>query len=212
MIVQAQVWVEKTMEAPNRNSYTVTFYPSVDDHVHVAERIGNAVKVSPWSTYAYQAFLFLNGILFPVFLWIQDYWLLGTLVFAIDLFALLFITGRVGRDSYKDYYSQLYGNRENEIATVEVNESGITYISDGGSSFWPWYRLTFIEETAESVYFFHHGNGFAVRKSGFSYREELSDFIAFSRASLDKARRDQLGDFELYSEGIKKTKRLDNSN
>lgn len=186
-------------ETPDHNSYTVTFYPSVDDHVHVAERIGNAVKVSPWSIYAYQAFLFLNGILFPVFLWFNDYWLLGIIVFAIEVLALLFITGRVGRDSYKDYYSQLYGNRESEIATVEVNESGITYSSDGGYSFWPWYRLTLIEETEKSVYFFYHGNGFAVRKSGFSYKEDAVAFVAFSRTSLERARRDQLNDGDGWS-------------
>ena len=180
------------MVLANHRSYTVTFYPSVDDHVHIAERVGKAVKVSPWSKIVYQAFLFLNGILFPVFLWFHDYWLLGFLVFAIEVVALLFITGRVNRDSYKDYYSQLYGNREKEIATVDVTEHGITYSSDGGSSFWPWYRFILIEETDDSVYFFYHGNGFAVRKSGFSYKEDAADFLAFARRSLEIASRERI--------------------
>lgn len=197
--------ITKTLEAPNRNSYTVAFYPSVDDNIHVAKRIGNAVKVSPWSTYAYQAFLLLNVIVFPAFLWFHSYWLFGLLIFVIEVVTLLFMTGRVDRDSYRDYYSQLYGNRENEIATVEVNERGITYNSDGGSSFWPWYRFTLIEETDESIYFFYHGNGFAVRKSGLSSKEDTADFVSFARRSLEMANRERIGGSQIQEDDREKS-------
>ena len=104
----------------------------------------------------------------------------------------MFIIPRVNSDGYRKYYEHLYGNRENQIATVELSSAGIRYWSDGAESFWPWRRINSVEETDESIFFYFDGNGFAVRKSGFAYPDESVTFVNFAQGHLSEARNQQL--------------------
>lgn len=179
-------------EQPSSKTFTVEFYPSVDDYAYLASKISGSVPTPTITGYAYYLFLLLNVIAFPAFLWINDYELTGFVVFTLNVAALIFLIPRVNSDSYRKYYEHLFGDRENEIARVILSSAGAKYIADGGESFWPWRRITEIEETAESIYFYYDGNGFAVRKSGFAYSEEQKAFIDFARQSLQMNQANQI--------------------
>jgi hypothetical protein len=56
------------------NAY-VEFYPSLEDYVYIAHRLSSSVPTGTLSLYSFYAFLFLNTIVFPVFLWSANiYW------------------------------------------------------------------------------------------------------------------------------------------
>jgi hypothetical protein len=173
------------------SAHVVQFYPSLEDQVYIASRIGGSVPVSTLTGYAYYIFLFLNVIVFPAFLWMNNYFITGIAVLALNVLALVFIIPRVNSDGYRKYYQHLYANRENKVARVVLNSEGATYESDGGMSFWPWRRIESIEETEEAIYFFFDGNGFAVRKTGFPYQEEANVFTEYARRNLELARKGQ---------------------
>jgi len=180
-----------TQSAPDAREvnieHVVEFYPSFEDYAYIATRIGDSVPANTLAGYAYYVFLILNVIVFPAFLWIAGYFITGTIVFVVNVLAVMIIIPRVNSDGYRKYYKQLFGNRENEIARVTLNPLGATYESDEGSSFWPWKRIYFIEETEESIYFFFDGNGFAVRKNGFAYEDDAKSFIDHARHHIDSA-------------------------
>jgi hypothetical protein len=147
------IQTERT-ELPN-DSLAVEFYPSVDDYVHIAERVSAAIETPPGIQYAYQFFLFINAVVFPGFLWFNDYYLAGILILAINIAALSWLIPWFTRGGYRAYFKQVVGPRENEIARVELNSEGIRYASDDGDSFMPWRRITAIEETDDAIFFFY---------------------------------------------------------
>lgn len=175
-------------------TFSVEFYPSVDDQVHVALRIGGSVNTDTIATKAYQLFLIINVIAFPAFLLLQQYVFWAASVFVLNLAAIFLLIPRVNSDSHKKYYSQLYGNRENVPARVDLTNEGILYTADGGYSFWPWNRIDSIEETNESIYFYFDGNGFAVRKSGFAYDEQKKLFLDFAYAQVHATKKPMLSE------------------
>jgi len=122
--------------------------------------------------------------MFPAFLWLSDYLLAGLIVFILNLGALMFIIPRVNSSGFRKYYEHLIGNREKEIATVRLTDDGLSYAADDAESFWPWKRITNVEETDESIYFYFDGNGCAVRKSGFPYKEDADRFVTFAKEKL----------------------------
>jgi len=166
------------------DSLAVEFHPSVDDYVHIANRVTASIKTPLGIQYAYQFFLFINAIVFPVVLWLNDYYIAGILILAANIAALSWLIPWFTRGGHRAYFEQVIGPRENEIARVELNSSGIRYSSDDGESFFPWRRITAIEETDDAIFFFFSGNGFAVRKSGFAYRDEQDAFSRFARSHL----------------------------
>lgn len=185
--------ITQTNVTPNKpGSLAVEFYPSSDDYAYIALRVGHSVKAPTWTAYAYTVFLLLNVIGFPAFLWFTEHFSLGLIVFAIEVATVLFLFPKANSEHYKSYYSRIFGNREKKIATVELADTGVTYSSDGAMAFWPWYRISAVEESDEAVYFFFDGNGFAVRKNGFAYREDAAEFVAFSRAAIASAATEKL--------------------
>lgn len=174
-------------EHPNSDSLAVEFYPSVDDYVHIAERVSASIKTPPAIQHSYQIFLFLNAAVFPVFLYFSDYYVAAIFVLAVNIAALSWLIPWFARDGYRAYFEQVIGPREKEIARAELNSEGIRYTSDDGESFLPWRRITAIEETDEAIFFFFAGNGFAVRKSGFAYRGEEDAFKRLARSNLAAA-------------------------
>jgi hypothetical protein len=125
---------------------------------------------------------------FPVFLWFNDYFLAGTAIFLANLGTLIYIMPRVNSDGYRKYFEHLFGKRGKSIAKVELTRAGIRYSSSGGESFCPWDWITETEETADSVFFFHEGNGLAVKKSGFAYHEDEIAFCTFARNRIAENR------------------------
>ena len=169
------------------DSLSVEFYPSVDDYVHIAERVSSSIKTPTLIQYAYQFFLFVNAAAFPAFLWFSEYYIAGILILAINIAALSWLIPWFARDGYRAYFEQVIGPREREIARAELNSEGIRYTSDDGESFLPWRRITAIEETDDAIFFFFAGNGFAVRKSGFAYRGEQEAFTRLARSNVAAA-------------------------
>lgn len=164
--------------------HSVEFYPTVDDQVYVSLRIDDAVKPKAITTYAYQAFLFINAIAFPAFLLFSDYRLAAAVVFVFNVAAVIMIIPRANTDYHRDYYQQLFGGREKFPARVELTLEGVNYTSEGGTSFWPWRTIRAIEETKEAIYFFIDGNGFGVQKSGFAYRDDERAFFEFAQEQV----------------------------
>ena len=165
------------MEQLNDDTWSVEFYPSIDDSVHVAARIGASTPPKTFTTYAYYSFLALNAIVFPAFLLFINFVLLGGLVFVVNLVFLAFIVPRVNTDAVREYYRRIYPERENRMALVELNSAGIEYSVEGVRSFWPWTKIIGVEETPDSIFFYFEGNGFGVRTSGFAYAEQRIAFL-----------------------------------
>lgn len=172
--------------------HSVEFYPTVDDQVYVSLRINDAVNPKAITTYAYQAFLFINGIAFPAFLLFSDYRLAAAVVFVFNVAALLFMLPRANSDHFRVYYEQIIGDREKFPVRVELTTEGVNTSSEGGTSFWPWRKIRGIEETKEAIYFFIDGNGFGVQKSGFAYREDERAFFEFAQEQVQTHQRRSL--------------------
>jgi hypothetical protein len=164
--------------------HSVEFYPSIDDHVYVSLRIGEAAVVKTWSTHLYNLFLLANAIAIPAFLLLIEYKLAAALIFLGNLIAVLFLVPRVNADSNRKFYEKIYGNRENKIARADLRKDGLFYSADGCYSFFAWHRIERIEESDEAIYFFVDGNGFGIRKNGFPYLEAQKAFLGFARENI----------------------------
>jgi len=176
---------DQEVAAITGSSYSVEFYPSIDDLVHITQATRKSYKLPFVSQYALQIFLFINMIGFPATLWFFGWFLAGLLVLALNLgIAGLFIPTILKAD-YRRFFATLYGNFENEIVRVEVSERGLGSTHLGDSSFHLWKNVKRIEETQESIFFyFANGRGIAVRKSGFAYDKQKNEFLGFARQQL----------------------------
>ena len=169
----------------------VEFYPSVDDYVYVAERIGNQVPPEQRVHYLFYAFLIINAIIFPVFLWFNEHLLAGFIVFLLNLLILLFVAPRANSDAFRRHYEFILRNCLDEVVTVEISSTGIRYSSDGADAFWSWSRIRSIEDAERTIYFFSDENGIAVRKEGFAYEQDTRKFLDLARKSLAEFRSQQ---------------------
>jgi len=176
-----------TAETPT-DSYSVEFYPSADDYAYIASTISKSVPVPPLIKYSYQLFLIVNAVFFPAFLWLNEFLIAGILVAALNVIALSRILPWVSSTGLRKFYDHVFRNRESEVARVEITSEGIHYSANGAETFWPWQRINAIEESDESIYFFFDGNGIAVRKSGFAYRDQQMEFLGFARQALEEHR------------------------
>ena len=167
------------------SSYSVEFYPSIDDLVHITQATRKAYKLPFVSQYALQIFLFINMIGCPTILWFFGWFLAGLLVLALNLgIAGLFIPA-IAKADYRRFFTTLYGNFENEIVRVELSERGFGSSHLGDSSFHLWKNVKRVEETSDSIFFYlANGRGIAVRKSGFAYDQQKNEFLAFARQKL----------------------------
>jgi hypothetical protein len=166
---------------------SVEFYPTLEDFVHISLRIGEEATASAFSTRIYQAFLVLNAIGFPAFLLFNELYLAGILLFVVNFALLILIVPRVNSDAATKYYKNVMGNREKEIARVDLSDDGILYTSDEGVAFWPWRRIRSMEETETSIFFYFEGNGIAIQKTGFTYQEDQQVFLRFAKAQIHPA-------------------------
>jgi hypothetical protein len=180
--------IQRTKAEIASDSYSVEFYPSTDDYVHIALRTSQSVPTPTPIRFAYQTFLIINAVWFPAFLWFNDFFLAGILLLGINVAALAWVIPWFAAGSLRRYYEHTVGPRENTIARVELTALGITYWADEAEVFWPWRRITSIEETDETIFFYFHGNGLAVRKSGFAYHEQEVDFIKAANMYLEASR------------------------
>ena len=174
-------------ETPN-DSYSVEFYPSTDDYVHIALKTNRSVPSSGPLKVAYQAFLIMNAVGFPAFLWFNDFILAGLLLAGLNVLAIAWLIPAFTAASLRRYYEHNVGSRESKIARVEITREGISYWADEAEASWPWRRITSIEETDETIFFYFAGNGIAVRKSGFAYHEDQVDFVNAAQHYLDDTR------------------------
>jgi len=170
------------------DSYSVEFYPSTDDYVHIALKTTQAVPAPAPLKFAYKSFLIINAVGFPAFLFFNEFFLAGFLLLATNVFAISWLIPWFTAGGLRKYYEHTFGPRENKIARVDITREGISYWADDAEVFWPWRRITSIEETNEAIFFFFPGSGFAVRKSGFAYHEEEVDFVKAAHRFLDDSR------------------------
>ena len=180
--------IQRTKAETPSDSYYVEFYPSTDDYIHIALKTSQSVPTPAPLKLAYQAFLIINAVGFPVFLWLNEFFVAGFILLAMNLVAVSWLIPWFMSGGLRKYYEHTVGPRENKIARVEITREGINYWADDAEAFWPWRRITSIEETDEAIFFFFPGNGVAVRKSGFAYHEEQVDFVNAAHRYLDDSR------------------------
>lgn len=162
-------------------SLKVSFYPSTDDYAYIAQRVNSAYKFPARAQYALNAFLLLNMIGLPAVLWYFDQLLAGLAAFIISsLFAIVFLPAILRLD-YRQYFSSLFGDIENELAEVELTDEGIWCRHSESSSFNSWKKIKRLEEHKQSIFFFFDHNGIAVAKSGFAYDDEKNRFLTFAK-------------------------------
>ena len=177
--------IQRTKAETANDSYSVEFYPSTDDYVHIAIKTSQSVPTPTPIKFAYQAFLVINAVGFPAFLWFNEFFLAGLLLLALNVAALAWVIPWFTAGGLRKFYEHTVGPRENRIARVEISREGISYWADDAEVFWPWRRITSIEETDEAIFFFFPGNGLAVRKSGFAYHDEEVAFLRAARGYLE---------------------------
>lgn len=162
-------------------SLKVSFYPSTDDYAYIAQKVNSAYKFPARAQYALNAFLLLNMIGLPAVLWYFDQLLAGLAAFIISsLFATVFLPAILRLD-YRQYFSSLFGDIENELAEVELTNEGIWCRHSESSSFNSWKKIKRLEEHKQSIFFFFDHNGIAVAKSGFAYDDEKNRFLTFAK-------------------------------
>jgi len=184
--------IQPTTADPTSDSYSVEFYPSTDDYVHIALKTTQSVPTPTAIKFAYQTFLVINAVGFPAFLWFNDFFLIGFLLLGINVATLAWVIPWFTAGSLRRYYEHTVGPRENKIARVELTPAGISYWADDAEVFWPWRRITSIEETDDSIFFYFPGNGLAVRKSGFAYHDQQVAFVRAAQDYLDVSLRARL--------------------
>lgn len=180
--------IQRTKAETASDSYSVEFYPSTDDYVHIALQTTRSVPTPIPIKYAYKGFLIINAVGFPAFLWLNEFFVAGFLLLGLNVLVLTWLIPWFTAGGLRRYYEHTVGPRENKIARVELTPEGISYWADDAEVFWPWRRITSIEETDETVYFYFPGNGLAVRKSGFAYHEEELAFVKAAHAYLTESR------------------------
>ena len=169
-------------------AFEVEFYPSVDDYVVIATTVAKTVPVASWHHTFYSYFLFANLLVAPVVLWIFDYFVLGSILFLINLGMVYLFTPLVQSSAFRNHYEHLAGSKEKTIAKVRIDEEGLRHMHEGVEAFWPWEKFNKIEETEDAIYVYFDGNGLAVRKNGFPYREREREFYQFAESKVKQSK------------------------
>ena len=185
--------IQTTTTDTQTDSHCVEFYPSADDYAYIASKISRSVPVPLLIKYSTQAFLILNAVCFPVFLWFNEYLMAAVVVTALNVMMLTWIIPWIGSAGLRNYYDHVFGTREKNVARVELTSDGILYSANGAETFWPWRRINAVEDTDDSIYFFFDGSGVAVRKSGFAYHDQQTAFLRFARDHFKTARTKEIG-------------------
>lgn len=172
------------LSVKSASSYTVEFYPSIDDLVYVSERLATSAPSPHLTTRLYQLFLIVNGIVFPSFLMFNGWPWWGFAVFVLNLLAILFLVPRVSGDNTRKYYNSLLPTYEDELEKVTIDNNGLTIKVRRSTSFIEWDEIVSIEENEESIFLFTKANGVAIRKSGFAYKEQEREMFTFAKAQL----------------------------
>ena len=173
---------DRTPASPLR----VEYYPSIDDCVYVAEGISAVAAGSPaFLVYVYYGFLGLNIFGIPMLLWFADRFLIGLLVFAFNLAAVLFLLPNVNKSHYKAFYRRLHNECAKHSAIVDLNDRGVLYSTRGNEFFFPWTNIIEVEETETSIHLHYEHNAISVQKTDFAYMELERDFLSFARCRVN---------------------------
>jgi hypothetical protein len=171
-------------DAVSGQSFSVEFYPAIEDFVKLSAQINKSYKLPSMAKYALQTLVAINLIGWPATLWLFGSFVPGLIVFAFNLLLTgIFLPATIRMD-YRRYYRTLYPNIENEVVSVEINDEGIWNRHLENAAFYPWKNIRRIEEHNDSIYFFLRSTGFAVRKSGFAYEEQMRSFVQYAKAQL----------------------------
>ncbi|MGD9588062.1 MAG: hypothetical protein AB7Q37_06765 [Pyrinomonadaceae bacterium] len=179
--------MNSTITSPNEatlsKSLLVEYYPSVEDCVHVAERVNSAAAV-PTATlvYIYYGFLALNLLGVPMLLWFADLFFTGLIVFGFNLASIFFLLPNVNKSQYRKYFERLHGDCENYLAKVELDDRGVLYSSRGNELFFPWANIIEVEDSENSIHLHYEHNAISVQKTGFAYKQLEQEFISFARS------------------------------
>ena len=162
----------------------VEFYPSINDLVHITRTNQKAYKLTSYGKSALLGFLLLNAAGMPAVLFYFDRLAAAFLVCALNIVFSIFALPKILTTDYRRFFKTLHVDFENEVARVELNDEGVICRARGNMSFHAWRNVKRIEESAEAIYFFLAGSGFAVRKNGFAYDQQKDEFLNFARSHL----------------------------
>jgi YcxB-like protein len=164
-------------------TYSVEFYPSVDDYVELAVLNANRYPQPTLGKIAVYAYLILNALGLPAVLFYFDYTLAAILIFAINCGFAIFVLPAMFKADYRKFYEHVHPQLEEKIVRVELNEAGLFSRSGAEYSFISWDSIVAIDETKSALIFtIRGGNGIAVGKSGFAYAQEAEDFLSFAKS------------------------------
>ncbi len=163
------------------SSYKVSFYPSTDDYAYIAQKVSSAQEFPKLGQYGLQAFLAVNMFALPLVLWYFDQFLVGLIVFALELLFSIAILPSLMTSDFKQHYRTIYSGVEKDLLEVELTDEGLWCRHPATKVFVEWSEVKRIEETKSSIYFFFDHNGMVVAKSGFAYDDEKNRFLSFAK-------------------------------
>lgn len=167
----------------------VEYYPSIDDYVKITEKAAREFPL-PWTgKLAMQAFVVVNQVGWPAILFYFDLWLPALVVFVVNTILAVAVLPILLRVDYRRFYRHYFPNLESELAAIEIHPRGVWYQTRSASSFFSWDSFTAIDETDEVIVFrIRGGHGIPVRKTGFAYEAEKSEFLALARQRFGSQR------------------------
>ena len=163
---------------------SVEFYPAIDDLVYITRTNQKVYKLTSYAKSALLGFLLLNVAGMPAVLFYFDRLAAAFIVCLLNIVFSIFVLPKIMTTDYRRFFKTMHVDFENEIARVELNEEGVICRARGNMSFHAWRNVKRIEESAEAIYFFLAGTGFAVRKNGFAYDQQKDEFLTFARNHL----------------------------
>lgn len=122
----------------------------------------------------------LTTLLAPLILFYLEYFLIGILVFAINL-GVVFLNNHLFASNSKNSYSKCFPNLETTDTTIEVNEKGLICEFEGISTFVPWRSIHAIVENRTDITFATTPYCLYVPKRAFDDEHHFQEYLSVAR-------------------------------
>lgn len=160
------------------------FIPQISDYLFIYETLNAGKRYDLRLKWIYSFFLFINAIVFPAYLMLNEHYLWAAAVFLFNLAAYFFLTSVYWKMGVERAYSERLSHILDKPMTIELTHAGVVCTHNGNSSIAIWTNITNIVETEESIYLFFRHNASFVRKEAFVTADELKSFLNFARENV----------------------------
>lgn len=167
----------------------VEFYQSVEDYVHIAEKVNKDYPLHQLVKLSLQAFVLVNLVGAPALLFFFEHLPAALLVFLVNLALTVVIVPYLTRVDFRRFYNYYYPDLEKSLTQIEIDETGVHVASSSDSGFYSWGNFKAMEVGNEAFYLYMSGGrGIAVRKSAFAYHEKAAEFTEFVQQQISRTR------------------------